>query len=706
MASAQLASVAINEMVCGPFPGQSDALMGFLIKCAATVGDLTVAQARRRVLRQKTTLPFPPRDRRRNHSSEARAQILVDEGVAKQDPVGVEQLAKFADSVTAAVAFDDIQAALPRDILSEFGKRGNATQAATRAAIRAEASLLDLVARFPVCVKGAKELDLTAAYLRRDARAKAGPSREAQEEAVAAVAGVLHRAGVQDLSVFEDRDPKKALLSFDAQLAHDAVLMQLVADAYANRGDAAAKAAARDAIRAVAKSLELAPPKFPVTVADATKLDGAVASLRCAARAKAGPSPDAQERAVAALDAALEDAGFQDLSRREDRDLGKPRLSFDVQCARDAAVIQLVEDACAKRGGGGAKAAALDSIPNSFAGLPLRQGYFTPEEENFSEVLIQAFLAGLVPDCADGVTLTAFLSRRLHCNPMRITKKFAGSQPGKSIFSRTGQLAAGDAANLRRLESLFVSADAETPTPLPQRRDQTARAATRRARGPGLPLRQGKWTPEEQNFYEVLIQTFLAGLVPDCADGTTLRAFLSRRLHCAPMRITKKLAGATPGGSIFSRTGQLNADAAANFRRLESLFVRAADGNAQSAPQSALVASSERAPSPTIDDAPPFGVRAAEVDALLLSTPPPPARGVGAAAGPESAVPDEGLEASIVDGEWPSSPPLPPFLAEADVNGWLASLAVPSPPRAVAASVAVEGARASPTSVTAWCGIP
>ena len=113
-----------------------------------------------------------------------------------------------------------------------------------------------------------------------------------------------------------------------------------------------------------------------------------------------------------------------------------------------------------------------------------------------------------------------------------------------------------------------------------------------------------------------------------------------------------------------------------------------------------------RAPSPTIDDVPPFGVRAAEVDALLLSTPPPPARGVGAAAGPESAVPDEGLEASIVDGEWPSSPPLPPFLAEADVDGWLASLAVPSPPRAVAASVAVEGARASPTSVTAWCGIP
>ena len=55
-----------------------------------------------------------------------------------------------------------------------------------------------------------------------------------------------------------------------------------------------------------------------------------------------------------------------------------------------------------------------------------------------------------VPDCADGTTLRAFLSRRLHCAPMRITKKFAGATLGKSIFSRTGQLDAGDAANLRR----------------------------------------------------------------------------------------------------------------------------------------------------------------------------------------------------------------------------------------------------------------
>ena len=105
-----------------------------------------------------------------------------------------------------------------------------------------------------------------------------------------------------------------------------------------------------DAVRAVAESLSLPPPKFH-TVADVSPLEAATAGLRDAARAKAGPSRDAQEEAVAALDAALHRAGVEDPSRREDRDLRKPRLSFDAQCTRDAATMQLVVDAYAKRAG-------------------------------------------------------------------------------------------------------------------------------------------------------------------------------------------------------------------------------------------------------------------------------------------------------------------------------------------------------------------
>merc|ERR1719352_871414 len=98
-----------------------------------------------------------------------------------------------------------------------------------------------------------------------------------------------------------------------------------------------------------------------------------------------------------------------------------------------------------------------------------------------------------------------------------------------------------------------------------------------------LPLRRGNWTTEEQAFSEVLIQYFLAGVVPDCADGTTLRAFLSNRLHCAPMRITKKFAGATLGKSIFYRTGYLDEPELWRLRRLESLFVRAEETNSAEA---------------------------------------------------------------------------------------------------------------------------
>ena len=188
--------------------------------------------------RKKQHYTLPPRCRRRHHSSEARAQILVDEEVAKQDPVGVEALANFADSDTAAVGFDDIQATRPREILSWFGNRGNAAQAATYDNIRAAVKPLSLAPRRFVAVKGAKELDLTFAFLRDEARAKAGASRDTQAEAVAALDAALAGAGFQDPSRREDRDLEKPLLSFDAQLARDAATIQLVADA--NRGGSVA----------------------------------------------------------------------------------------------------------------------------------------------------------------------------------------------------------------------------------------------------------------------------------------------------------------------------------------------------------------------------------------------------------------------------------------------------------------------------------
>lgn len=55
--------------------------------------------------------------------------------------------------------------------------------------------------------------------------------------------------------------------------------------------------------------------------------------------------------------------------------------------------------------------------------------------------------------------------------------------------------------------------------------------------------RSGKWTSEEEAFANKLISEFEAGTLMDCMEGCTLRAYLAKRLNCAPMRISKKFAG-------------------------------------------------------------------------------------------------------------------------------------------------------------------
>lgn len=66
------------------------------------------------------------------------------------------------------------------------------------------------------------------------------------------------------------------------------------------------------------------------------------------------------------------------------------------------------------------------------------------------------------------------------------------------------------------------------------------------------PLRKGKWTIEEEMYTSAIIREFERGML-DCAPGTTLRSYLSEKLHCDPMRITKKFAGdASIGKRVFT----------------------------------------------------------------------------------------------------------------------------------------------------------
>jgi len=56
-------------------------------------------------------------------------------------------------------------------------------------------------------------------------------------------------------------------------------------------------------------------------------------------------------------------------------------------------------------------------------------------------------------------------------------------------------------------------------------------------------VRKGKWSIEEENFANRLIFLFNKGLLLDVLPNQTLRTYLSEKLNCDPMRITKKFSG-------------------------------------------------------------------------------------------------------------------------------------------------------------------
>lgn len=103
-------------------------------------------------------------------------------------------------------------------------------------------------------------------------------------------------------------------------------------------------------------------------------------------------------------------------------------------------------------------------------GQQLRRGKWTPEEEAYANRLIQEFKAGLLP-LTDGTTLRTFLSKLLNCDPMRISKKFVGSNCiGKQVFRRrtadlnrlTAEQIQKSRAELSELERRFLERVAQT----------------------------------------------------------------------------------------------------------------------------------------------------------------------------------------------------------------------------------------------------
>ena len=56
------------------------------------------------------------------------------------------------------------------------------------------------------------------------------------------------------------------------------------------------------------------------------------------------------------------------------------------------------------------------------------------------------------------------------------------------------------------------------------------------------PQRRGKWSEEEETYAQAAIRDFNSGHL-NAPLGITLRTYLSDKLQCDPMRITKKFTG-------------------------------------------------------------------------------------------------------------------------------------------------------------------
>uniref|UniRef100_K3W864 Uncharacterized protein n=1 Tax=Globisporangium ultimum (strain ATCC 200006 / CBS 805.95 / DAOM BR144) TaxID=431595 RepID=K3W864_GLOUD len=105
-------------------------------------------------------------------------------------------------------------------------------------------------------------------------------------------------------------------------------------------------------------------------------------------------------------------------------------------------------------------------------------------------------------------------------------------------------------------------------------------------------LRKGKWTDEESKYATQLTNYFKEGLLP-IERGTMLRLYLSQKLNCEPMRITKKFTGGecigkqvfrpcspTPESRVRLMQAQLELVA------LEAAFIKKLKENREEAPGS------------------------------------------------------------------------------------------------------------------------
>lgn len=217
--------------------------------------------------------------------------------------------------------------------------------------------------------------------------------------------------------------------------------------------------------------------------------------------------------------------------------------------------------------------------------LIIRTGFDSDEEEQYVVALVEYFTAGTL-DLAENTRLVTYLGEQLDCSPKTLSMKLAPRKMGEQKFpEHIGSItfsrkedddvsseifeAEAHVFELRQnwLQSVEDGGDNQQQQQHDEGDEDTASETASQVSTPSQKIkveasvavsgskspsnnpppsytRSGPWSRHEEEYAAGLIDAFFRGVL-DIAEGTTLRAFLTSRLKCNPMRISKKLASHT-----------------------------------------------------------------------------------------------------------------------------------------------------------------
>jgi hypothetical protein len=284
------------------------------------------------------------------------------------------------------------------------------------------------------------------------------------------------------------------------------------------------------------------------------------------------------ERVLAELREASFSTGFQGSGRRRQHDEDASEGFTERKMSNG--YEDEVDDAPARRQKTATKRKWTRKEAKPKRGKPtiIRTGFETPEEEEFVTSMFEFFMAGAL-DLPEGTKLVSYLCQQLGCSPKQLSMKLAPKRMGERKFpDNVGAITykrqdAGDASSeesdeedfseelfevesrITELRLAHEEAHKSVPPPLatPVKRERkfstasasstgTASVASTPSASPVRSFRRsGPWSHDEETYAAALIDCFFKGVL-DIAEGTTLRSFLSTRLCCNPMRVSKKLA--------------------------------------------------------------------------------------------------------------------------------------------------------------------